>query len=190
MPLIRKSNYYQYGESGKKYYYIIGDKKSRNKARRKAEKQMKGIHANQAGGKIKKEIIPIWGGAAFRFNTQTPEKVEELKVKYAGKAHPTFVEQYADILNDRPRMKGWRASIPSNLWYPEEHAAYLRDGSPKSKEDIVRIMGTVGNERQYGSGSYREIIPPIPLLPMNKRIIKPAGQFRNFGNIQLNGQNG
>jgi len=89
------------------------------------------------------------GGASWRFNTQTPEKVEELKRKYAGRAHPGFVEQYADILADRPRMMGWRGSVPSSEWFPEEHAAYLRDGSPKSKADIARIMGTVGNERQY-----------------------------------------
>ena len=89
------------------------------------------------------------GGASWRFNTQTPEKVEELKKKYADKAHPDFVEQFADILADRPRMMGWRSSVPSSDWRPEEHAAYLRDGSPKSKEDIARIMGTVGNERQY-----------------------------------------
>ena len=89
------------------------------------------------------------GGASWRFNTQTPEKVEELKKKYAGKAHPGFVEQYADILADRPRMYGWRGSVPSSEWFPEEHAAYLRDGSPKSKADFARIMGTVGNERQY-----------------------------------------
>ncbi len=102
--------------------------------------------------------IPTWGmipykkmhgGASWRFNTQTPEKVEELKKKYADKAHPDFVEQYADILADRPRMMGWRSSVPSNLWYPEERAAYLRDGSPKTKADIARIMGTVGNERAY-----------------------------------------
>jgi len=96
-------------------------------------------------------MIPytMHGGASWRFNTQTPEKVEELKRKYAGRAHPGFVEQYADILADRPRMMGWRGSVPSSEWFPEEHAAYLRDGSPKSKADIARIMGTVGNERQY-----------------------------------------
>ena len=102
--------------------------------------------------------IPTWGmmpykkmhgGASWRFNTQTPEKVEELKRKYADKAHPNFVEQYADILADRPRMMGWRSSVPSSEWTGDERAAYLRDGSPKTKADIARIMGTVGNERQY-----------------------------------------
>ena len=141
MPIKRAQEngkyYYQYGESGKKYFYITGNKISRDKAKLKAVKQMKAIKVSQTGG------------AAFRFNTLPKERVEELKIKYAGKAHPSFVEQYADILNDRPRMMGWRAHIPSNLWYPEEHAAYLRDGSPKTKADFARIMGTVGNARQY-----------------------------------------
>ena len=89
------------------------------------------------------------GGASWRFNNQTPEKMVELQAKYADKAHPGFIDQYADILADRPRMMGWRGSVPSSEWYPEEHAFYLRDGQPKSKKDIARIMGTVGNERQY-----------------------------------------
>ena len=46
-------------------------------------------------------------------------------------------------------MSGWRGSIPSSEWYPEEKAAYLRDGQPKSKADIVRIMGTYGDARDY-----------------------------------------
>ena len=148
--------YYQ-GE-GKKYFYNLGDARGRQAARLKS----------QSGAGAKFKIIPYvgefdgrgvtWGmipykqmhgGAAWRFNTQTPEKVEELKKKYAGRAHPDFVEQYADILADRPRMMGWRSSVPSNLWFPEQRAAYLRDGSPKSKADFARIMGTVGNERQY-----------------------------------------
>jgi len=144
--------YYQ-GE-GKKYFYNLGDARGRQAARLKS----------QSGAGAKFKIIPyvgefdgrgmvgykqMHGGASWRFNTQTPEKVEELKKKYAGKAHPDFVEQFADVLADRPRMMGWRASVPSNLWYPEERAAYLRDGSPKSKADFARIMGTVGNERQY-----------------------------------------
>ena len=146
--------YYQ--GDGKKCFYNTGDARGRQAARL------------QAGSGAKFKIIPYvgefdgrgvtWGmvgykqmhgGASWRFNTQTPEKVEELKKKYAGKAHPDFVEQFADVLADRPRMMGWRASVPSNLWYPEERAAYLRDGSPKSKADFARIMGTVGNERQY-----------------------------------------
>ena len=156
--------YYQFGDSGKKYFYIVGNKRSRTIAKHKAEKQQKAMYANQSGG------------AAFRFNTQTPERVEELKVKYAGKAHPSFVEQYADILNDRPRMMGWRGSVPSNLWYPEEHAAYLRDGSPKSKEDITRIMGTVGNERQYGDGMRPISRWPLPPRPKRGQYGKNAVQ--------------
>ena len=52
-------------------------------------------------------------------------------------------------------MYGWRGSIPSSEWYGEEHAAYLRDGRPKSKADIARIMGTVGNEREYSGNGLR-----------------------------------
>ncbi len=89
------------------------------------------------------------GGAAWRFNTQTPEKMVELQAKYKGKAHPGFIDQYADILAGRPKMMGWRGSIPSSEWYPDEHAAYLRDGQPRTKQDIVRIMGTWGNARDY-----------------------------------------
>jgi len=148
--------YYQ-GE-GKKYFYIPGDARGRQAARLKS----------QSGAGAKFKITPYvgefdgrgatWGmvgykkmhgGASWRFNTQTPEKVEELKKKYAGKAHPDFVERFADVLADRPRMMGWRSAVPSSEWFPEEHAAYLRDGSPKSKADFARIMGTVGNERQY-----------------------------------------
>ena len=53
--------YYQYGESGKKYFYITNNNRSRRIAKRKAMKQQTAAHVNQAGGKIKKEIIPIWG---------------------------------------------------------------------------------------------------------------------------------
>lgn len=195
MPIKRAQEngkyYYQYGESGTKYFYITNNNRSRKIAKRKALTQSKAIHANQSGGKVKKEIIPIWGGAAFRFNTQTPERMAEIQAKYKGQANPDFIDRYADILNQNPKMMGWRASVPSSDWYPEEHAAYLRDGRPKNKEDIARIMGTWGNPRQYGSGSYREIIPPVlATTPMKKRIAGPAGQFRNFGNVQLNGQNG
>jgi len=120
-----------YQGRGKKYFYNLGDARGRQAARLKADA------SNQTGG------------AAFRFNTQTPERMAEIQAKYKGQAHPDFIDQYADILADRPRMSGWRGNIPSNLWYPEEHASYLRDGSPKSKEDFSRIMGTWGNPRQY-----------------------------------------
>ena len=72
-----------------------------------------------------------------------------LLARYEGRAHADFIAQYAHILDDRPRMTGWLASKPMHLWRPDEHASYLRDGSPRNMEDIVRIMGTVGNERQY-----------------------------------------
>ena len=155
--------YYQ--GQGKKHFYNLGDARGRQAARLKAE-AMTGAGAKfkitpyvGADGRGAATGMPAtWGmipykkmhgGASWRFNTQTPEKVEELKKKYAGKAHPDFVEQYADVLADRPRMYGWRSAVPSSEWRPEEHAAYLRDGSPKSKADFARIMGTVGNERQY-----------------------------------------
>jgi len=153
--------------SGKKYFYNLGDARGRQAARLKSG-AMTGSGAKfkivpyvgefDGRGAGDAAASPLWGmipykkmhgGASWRFNTQTAEKVEELKKKYADKAHPDFVEQFADILADRPRMMGWRASVPSNLWYPEERAAYLRDGSPKTKADFARIMGTVGNERQY-----------------------------------------
>ena len=152
--------YYQ--GDGKKCFYNLGDARGRQAAKLQAGSGAKfkiipyvGEFDGRGGNAT---AFPTWGmipykkmhgGASWRFNTQTPEKVEELKKKYAGKAHPDFVEQFADILADRPRMMGWRASVPSNLWYPEERAAYLRDGSPKTKADFARIMGTVGNERQY-----------------------------------------
>ena len=41
-----KGSYYKWGKSGKKYYYIAGNKKSRSSAKRKAEKQGKAIHAS------------------------------------------------------------------------------------------------------------------------------------------------
>ena len=156
--------------SGKKYFYSPGDARGRQAALLKSQQATSMLVAG-AGAKFKIEpyvgefdgrgvgkatvtwgMIPykkMHGGASWRFNTQTPEKVEELKKKYAGKAHPDFVEQFADILADRPRMMGWPAYKPSNLWTGEERARYLRDGSPKSKADFARIMGTVGNERQY-----------------------------------------
>ena len=199
MPIKRAQEngkyYYQYGESGTKYFYITNNNRSRKIALGKAKKQMGAIKVNQAGGKVKKEIIPIWGGAAFRFNTQTPERMAQIQEKYKGQAHPDFIDQYADILNQPVKMMGWRGKVPSTSWYPEEKAAYLRDGSPISSGEVIKLAGKQWNNMDElrkirGGGSYREIIPPIPLTPMNKRIIKPAGQFRNFGNIQLNGQNG
>ena len=205
MPIKRAQEngkyYYQYGESGTKYFYITNNNRSRKIAKRKAISQSNTIHANQAGGKIKKEIIPIWGGAAFRFNTQTPEKMAQLQEKYKGQAHPDFIDRYADILDGHVKMMGWRGGRSSE-WYPEEHAAYLRDGSPISTTEVINMAGKQWNNMDEltrirsgkgvyrGSGSYRELLAPIPATPRNNKIIKPAGQFRNIGNIQMNGQNG
>jgi len=133
--------YYQYGESGKKYFYITNNNRSRRIARGKAKKQQTASHVNQAGGKIKKEIIPIWGGELARFNTQTPERMAEIQTKYKGQAHPDFIDRYADILNQPPKMMGWRNSVSRSEWYPEEKAAYLRDGSPISKREVIRLAG-------------------------------------------------
>ena len=36
-----------------------------------------------------------------------------LLAKYAGKAHPAFIERYGRIFNDRPRMMGWSGTKPS-----------------------------------------------------------------------------
>ncbi len=50
MPVTRKQDsqgpYYQWGESGKKYHYEAGNKKSREKARDKATKQGRAAHAS------------------------------------------------------------------------------------------------------------------------------------------------
>ena len=179
--------YYQYGESGTKYFYITNNNRSRKIAKRKAITQSQAIHANQAGGKIKKEIIPIWGGKLpswgmqsykqihggqlARFNTQTPERMAEIQAKYKGQAHPDFIDRYADILNQPPKMMGWRNSVSRSDWYPEEKAAYLRDGSPISKREIIRIAGKNWNNMDElvqlrGKGisdrMYRPILTPIP----------------------------
>lgn len=42
-----KKGYYQYGETGKRYYYEIGNKESRTIARQKAEKQARAINARR-----------------------------------------------------------------------------------------------------------------------------------------------
>ena len=41
-----KGSYYRWGSSGKKYYYIPNDKKSREKAKEKANKQGIAIYAS------------------------------------------------------------------------------------------------------------------------------------------------
>lgn len=59
MPIYRKHNakgsYYQYGKTGKKYYYIPSNNRSRINAKKKAIKQMIAIEYSQKRrGKIKK----------------------------------------------------------------------------------------------------------------------------------------
>jgi len=50
MPVHRRINsqgsFYQWGESGKKYYYISGNNKSRENAKAKATRQGIAIHAS------------------------------------------------------------------------------------------------------------------------------------------------
>jgi hypothetical protein len=41
-----KGCYYQWGSSGKKYYYTCGDKPSRDRAKRKAEEQGRAVRAS------------------------------------------------------------------------------------------------------------------------------------------------
>lgn len=56
MPLVNDSDQYgvffQWGLQGKKYYYIRGDAKSRNEAKRKAIRQMRAIEFNRGKYKI------------------------------------------------------------------------------------------------------------------------------------------
>lgn len=47
MPLIKGKDYYQYGPSGKKYYYTPGDSVSREIAKARALQQGKAIHASR-----------------------------------------------------------------------------------------------------------------------------------------------
>jgi hypothetical protein len=56
MPVKRHSvsdgkSYYQWGDSGAKYYYTTGDESSREKAKKKAEKQAKAIYSSGYKGK-------------------------------------------------------------------------------------------------------------------------------------------
>lgn len=52
MPIKRgtdsKGAFYRYGSSGKKYYFKIGDKTSRERAKKKAGKQAQAIKASQS----------------------------------------------------------------------------------------------------------------------------------------------
>lgn len=53
MPVRRSKDsdgpYYQWGESGKKYRYEAGDRKSRDRAKEKAKKQGQAAHASGYG---------------------------------------------------------------------------------------------------------------------------------------------
>ena len=120
-----------YQGRGKKYFYNLGDARGRQAARLKAEASSQ------------------TGGGRHPFNNQTPEQMAAIQARYKGQAHPDFIAEYAYILDDRPRMTGWTASKPSNLWRPEEKARYIRDGSPRNMDDIVRTVGEVGNPRHY-----------------------------------------
>lgn len=46
----KRMGYYQWGNSGKKYHYTIGDKRSRQRARRKAEEQRSAAYASGYDG--------------------------------------------------------------------------------------------------------------------------------------------
>lgn len=58
MPIIQgyeifrgeRMGYYQWGDSGKKYHYTIGDERSRKRAKRKAEKQQAAAYAGGYDG--------------------------------------------------------------------------------------------------------------------------------------------
>jgi len=120
-----------YQGRGKKHFYNLGDARGRQAARLKAEASMLTATLSQSGGAVDPAVL---------------KRVQE---RYAGNANPRFIKEWAHILDDRPRMNGWPASKPSDQWRPWERAAYLRDGMPKNKEDMVRIMGTWGNPREY-----------------------------------------
>lgn len=55
MPVHRgkdsKGPYYQWGDSGKKYHYTAGNKESRERAKKKAEKQGRAAYASGYKGK-------------------------------------------------------------------------------------------------------------------------------------------
>jgi hypothetical protein len=46
-----KGPYYQWGNSGKKYYYVSGNKQSRENAKKKSHQQAVAIHAHGWRGK-------------------------------------------------------------------------------------------------------------------------------------------
>jgi len=45
-----RKGYYQWGESGKRYYYTPGDKSSRTRAKNNAKAQQKAAYANGYNG--------------------------------------------------------------------------------------------------------------------------------------------
>lgn len=54
MPIKRSHDssgpYYQWGDSGKKYHYESGNKESRDRAKKKAQKQAQAAHASGYDG--------------------------------------------------------------------------------------------------------------------------------------------
>jgi hypothetical protein len=46
----KQGPYYQWGDSGKKYHYTPGDKRSRDRAKEQASKQGQAAHARGYGG--------------------------------------------------------------------------------------------------------------------------------------------
>lgn len=48
MPIIHGKNYYQFGLTGKRYYYEIGNKLSRDIAKQKALKQGRAIERSKS----------------------------------------------------------------------------------------------------------------------------------------------
>jgi hypothetical protein len=48
MPVHKGKDFYQWGKHGKKYHYILNNKKSRESAKAKAAKQGRAIKASQS----------------------------------------------------------------------------------------------------------------------------------------------
>lgn len=84
MPIYRGKNYYQYGNTGKKYYYVVGDDNSRNRAKKLAENQMKAIQAN--GGNFLDSIFSFVSspltGIAKALASSNLQKVKEMPPRH------------------------------------------------------------------------------------------------------------
>ena len=122
MPILRKidknGNYYQYGNTGKRYYYTAGNTTSRRQAIYKASRQADAIHANGfKGGKAKNKKQKGKGsGGRFDIKKINPPPFYDLK---AG---------------------GYLADIPEEL-------KYLHEPKPKSgyKSLIKRVIKPVND---------------------------------------------